>query len=362
MPAGKFQFTGLPPGTYRLSASHSGFFDHPARRPVSLGTTGQVTDAEIRLPPQSAIAGHILDEDGDPVGGARVLIFKQVYRDGREQWELLNTVSLASDTGEYRFPSLTTGRYLLQAQNLRPEVDNRYGDSDKPKMVYVRTYYQNAPGQPAAVPVDVGVGAEVRGIDIHLIQIVRPPIAPSVHVRGKVIGVRADSQIVVSVALRPPEDDYFFANTLASPPDYVFDVSPPPAQYTVSGNLSPGGREAYPRPKAVIVTGDVTGVILTMSPPAYVTGRIGIAESDSRVNLQGVTVSLRREGDSNVPAARSDAAGKFVLEKPIRPGHFALNVNARSIPDNCFVQKVKLGGQEVSADDFEIPDRKSTRL
>ena len=222
-------------------------------------------------------------------------------------------------------------------------------------MVYVRTYYQNAPGQPAAVPVDVGVGAEVRGIDIHLIQIVRPPIAPSVHVRGKVIGVRADSQIVVSVALRPPEGDYFFANTLASPPDYAFDMSAPPGQYTVFGGVYSGGPEAYLRPEAVIVTGDVTGVMLTMSPPAYVTGRISIAESDSQVNLQGVTVTLRRQGDVNVPSVRSDATGKFAFDRPIRPGHFAINVNARSIPDNCFVQKVKLGGQEVSADDFEIP-------
>jgi hypothetical protein len=350
--AGKFQFTGLPPGTYRLSASHAGFFDHPARRPVPLAATGQVTDAEIRLPPQSAIAGHILDEDGDPVGGARVYIFKQVYRDGTKQWERLNTASLASETGEYRFPGLTIGRYLLQAENLRPEVDNRFGASDKPKMVYVRTYYQNAPGQPAAVPVDVGVGAEVRGIDIHLIQVVRPPIAPSVHVRGKVIGVHPDSQIVVGVSL---QGERFSANTVASPPDYGFDLSAPPGEYKVFGNVYSGGPEAYARPEAVMVTGDVTGVMLTMNPPAYVTGRVSIAETDSKVSLQGVTVSLRRQGENNVPSARSLATGKFVFEKPLQPGHFTMNINARSIPDNCFVQKVKLGGQEVSADDLEIP-------
>src|ERR1017187_1652812 len=112
-------------------------------------------------------------------------------------------------------------------------------------MVYVRIYYQNAPGQQAAVPVDVGVGAEVRGIDIHLIKIVRPPIVPSVHVRGKVIGVNPDSQIVVGVSLLPLEGDSFFTNTLARPPDYAFDLSAPPGQYTVSGNVYSGGPEAY---------------------------------------------------------------------------------------------------------------------
>ena len=29
-------------------------------------------------------------------------------------------------------------------------------------------------------------------------------------------------------------------------------------------------------------------------------------------------------------------------------------MNVRSIPDGCYVQEVKLGGQEVSADDFEV--------
>jgi carboxypeptidase family protein len=34
--AGKFQFTGLPPGAYRLSASRAGFLNHAARRPITL--------------------------------------------------------------------------------------------------------------------------------------------------------------------------------------------------------------------------------------------------------------------------------------------------------------------------------------
>ena len=50
----------------------------------------------------------------------------------------------------------------------------------------------------------------------------------------------------------------------------------------------------------------------------------------------------------------TDATGKLVFAKPILPGHYAIDVNVRYIPNGCYVQKVKLGGQEVSADDFEI--------
>ena len=86
---GRFQFIGLPPGTYRLSASRTGFLDRPTRRPIPLGPNDQVTDAEIRLPPQSVITGHVLDEDGEPVDRARVGVFKQIYHNGSRQWDRL---------------------------------------------------------------------------------------------------------------------------------------------------------------------------------------------------------------------------------------------------------------------------------
>src|SRR5438445_2442975 len=125
---GKFEFIGLPLGTYRLSASRTGFLDRPTRRPIRLGPNDRVTDAEIRLPPQSVIAGRVLDENGDPVDRARVGVFKQIYHNGRRQWDRLNTGMETNDMGEYRISNLTPGRYLLQAYNTRPQMDNRYGD------------------------------------------------------------------------------------------------------------------------------------------------------------------------------------------------------------------------------------------
>jgi protocatechuate 3,4-dioxygenase beta subunit len=346
---GRFQFIGLPPGTYKLSASRTGFLDRPARRPIPLGPNDQVRDAEIRLPPQSVIAGHVLDERGEPVDRARVAIFKQVYRDGRKQWDRINAVPETNDTGEYRFPNLRPGRYLLQAFNLRPEIDNQYGNP--PKMFYVPAYYPNAPSQLQASPVDVGTGAEVRGIDIHLFKVARPP---DVHVRGRVTGVPADSQILVSVSLLPVDGGPFGGgSTVASPPDYAFDLSTPPGQYTVFGNVYSSADPAAYGTRSLTVTGDVAGVVLAMSPAPTVTGRISLAERGGKVNLQGVRVALTRLSSSLVSEVWSDAAGKFVFPKPVSPGHYAI-VNLRSIPDGCFVREVKLDGQEISWDDFEI--------
>lgn len=346
---GRFEFSALPPGTYRLSASRTGFLDHPARRPVPLGANDHVTDAEIRLPPQSAIAGHVLDEDGEPVDRAMVSIFKQVHRNGRKLWDRVNGASATNDRGEYRVANLRPGRYVLRAYDQRPAIDNRYGNP--PKESYVPAYYPNAPTQPEAVPVEVGVGAEVRGIDIHLFKVARPP---SVRVRGKVTGIPPDSQIVVSVGLIRADGGFFGGGTtVAKSPDYTFDLSAAPGQYNIIGNVYSGGPEAYGT-GTVTVTGDVAGIVLAMSLAAEVTGRISLAEGGVKVNLEGVRIVLTRLSSSvsQVSELRPGAAGKFVSSNPLTPGHYAVNV--RSIPDGYFVREMKLGGQEIPTDDFEM--------
>lgn len=353
--AGRFEFTGLPPGTYRLSGSRLGFLDHPARRPVLLGVDDHVTGTEIRLPPQGVIAGQILDEDGEPAPGARIWIFKQVYLDGRKQWGGISANASANDAGEYRIPNLRPGRYLLRALSDRPTVNNRYGERgqpDKPQAYYVPTYHPNALTEQAASPVEVGVGAEVRGIDIHLLKVARQP---SVHVKGKVIGVPPDSQAIISVGLRRTDGLFYGGNTTARPPGYEFDLSAPPGEYTIHSNVYSGGPEAYGA-GSLTVTGDVTGVVVTISPAPEVTGQIRLAESGGKVNLQGVRVALRYSrdfGSHSVLEVQSNAAGKFVFGKSILPGHYAI-ADVRSIPDGCFLREVRLDGQEISSDDFEI--------
>jgi hypothetical protein len=99
----------------------------------------------------------------------------------------------------------------------------------------------------------------------------------------------------------------------------------------------------------------VNDVVLAMSAAPDVTGRIVMAEDGAPTNLQGVRVTLRPLSfDMSVPEVRSDTAGRLVFPKPIRPDRYVLDVNVHSLPDGCFLQKVTFGGQEVSADDFEI--------
>ncbi len=349
---GKFQFTGLPPGTYRLSASRGGFLDRPARRPIPLAANEHLTTAEIRLPPQSAISGRVFDEDGETVDRVRILVFKQRYLYGRKLWDNVNnSIGETNDAGEYRVPNLTPGHYLVEAYYTRRQVDNQYGTP--PKAFYVPVYYPNALNQEQATPVDVAVGTEARGMDIHLVKLARPP---SVRLRGTITGLPTDSPAQVSVSLIPAEGGNFGGNTLARAPDFAFDLSPAPGQYTIFANVYSGSPEAYGS-TVVTLTGDLSGVAVAMNPAPEVTGRVSLAESDAKANLQGVRVDLMRisspsTSNNVILQVRSDAAGRFVLPKQ-SPGHFAI-VNVSSLPDGCFVREVKFGGKELSKDEFEI--------
>ncbi|HSA60737.1 MAG TPA: hypothetical protein VLE03_00735 [Nitrospiraceae bacterium] len=199
------------------------------------------------------------------------------------------------------------------------------------------------------MPVEVGAGAEVGGIDIRLFKVVRPP---AVRIRGKVTGVPPDSQI--SVLLEA--DEGFFgsgASTVVTAPDYAFDLSAPPGHYTISGSEYSGTSEAYGSVR-VTVTGDVTGIVLPMSPAPVISARIRVAEGAVKLNLEGVKVVLTRLSSpvSEIFELRSDAAGRFGSSKPLRPGHYS--VVLRSVPEDCFVREIRLGEQEVTPNVFEI--------
>jgi hypothetical protein len=347
---GKFQFTGLPPGTYRLSARRTGFVERSARRAVSVSSGGRAADAEFRLAPLGVISGRVLDELDEPEPDAMVIVFKQVYRNSRKQWERGNGYR-ANDVGEFRIPDLPPGRYLLQANVWKRPPDNHYGTDGspaKPKMFYSPVYYQGASTQREALPIEVGPGTDIRGIDFRVLKTALPPVG---QVKGKVIGMPPNS--TVAVFLTSEGEVPFGGSGTAKAPDYAFAMPASFGQYKVFARVINDGPEAYGTGN-LAVTGDVTDVIIAMSPPSEITGRISVAESGGNVNLKNVSVTLEPASQASSQTARSDAAGKLVFPKPFGPFRYTMTVDSRTLPTGCFVQDVKLGEREVDSSEFEI--------
>ena len=338
---GKFDFTALPPGSYRLTASRTGFRERRVARLAAVGGKERVQVADIRLAPQGVIAGRVVDEAGEPADRARVWVFKRTYRNGRGAWDQSGT-SLTNDRGEYRFANLKPGRYILQARNEREPVNNRYGAL--PNEYSVAVYYPNATTQEQAVPVEVGVGTEASGMDIRLAKAARPP---SFRVRGRIIGLPPDSPMVVWVGIDS-------GSMTVRAPDFAFNLGASPGPHTIRANEY-SGEPTFWGSEPIVVTGEMSGVVVPLRRGPVITGRIRVAEEGAAVKLEAIRVILTQlEGFTVVPQElQADASGRFV-SKPVRPDRYTIRFGGGSLPDGFCLAGARLGEQEISPIDFEI--------
>ena len=177
---GKFNIENVDPGRYTLTADRQGFVtqNYGARRPTGPGTTldlkasQDMKDLAIKLTPQGVIAGRVLDDDNEPVSGLSIQVQQYRYLLGKKRLiPAVNTPIMTNDLGEYRAPNLSPGRYYVAASSQKladiqsgTERSAAKGQSEGP----IPTYYPNAGDAATASAVDVGPGAEVRGVDIRL--------------------------------------------------------------------------------------------------------------------------------------------------------------------------------------------------
>ncbi len=356
---GRFQFTGLPAGKYWLSAHHAGFTDrtYGARPnlqfgpPFVLAPAEHRTDVDIKLPPLGAISGRVLDEDGDPIAEAFVTILKQTYRNGRKEWNQISG-AMIDDRGEFRVSNLAPGKYLVAAGARGRVLTTRFRNPgelpEKPEMIYVPAFYPNATTTTAASVLDLASGADLQGIDIHVSK------APSFHVRGIVTGQESAGPGTVNVQVSPRNGDplAFGSGAAIQQPGGRFDIAGVVAgQYTLAVIAGSGQNHTFST-QDLAVTGNVTGLVLSIPPPFDLPGQVTLAESGARVKLADFTAYIQQmPGRYTRQEAQADATGKFIL-KGLSPGRYWIYFGG--IPDGCFVQSMRLGGQEVSPDDFLI--------
>ena len=108
---GRFAFTGLPAGTYAVSAAKAGYAVPDGAAAVQLAE-GARADVSVRLARGAAIAGRLLDEAGEPVLNANVLVEQLVETGGVRSTRARRAVQ-TNDIGEYRVGSLPAGVYVV---------------------------------------------------------------------------------------------------------------------------------------------------------------------------------------------------------------------------------------------------------
>ena len=356
---GRFVFTGLEAGRYNLSAERTGFLrqSYGARKysqggtAIVLGADQNVKDIIFKLTPQSVITGKVLDDEGEPVANVQVRAMKYQYRGGKKQWSQVSN-GQTSDIGEYRIPGLDPGSYVVSAN-----PNNRNGGMmqtasnealpQTPEMVFAATFYPSATDSTSAIPVDLGRGAEMRGIDIRLRK------TRVFRIRGTVANVsggRGQTMVMLT-----PKDGMQGPQGMspARPPDNRFEIrGVTPGSYILHTQPN-GGNQGNMAYQAVEVTGNhLDGIVLAAAPGTDIPGSIKIEDAAAPIELPNVNVNLRATFPmGNAPRGKAGSDLRFTL-KNVMPMHYIVNVSG--VPDTCFVKSIRYGGLDVPAEGIDI--------
>jgi Carboxypeptidase regulatory-like domain len=215
---GKFKFTGLKEGKYRLVGIRVGGAYYPAEFgqrdirgrglyfPIAAGQAK--TDVKLEMAATGAIAGRVLDEDGRPMGHVVVMGLTPEYRQGELRLYIERLV-LTDASGDYRLywlspvvhyvaavledpqrrtinllPMGPPGRGGPRQRATSPAVTRRVlADGSVVEETYGVVYYPSVSEPRSARAIDVRPGETIQGMDISMAA----GKAPARHIRGGVI-------------------------------------------------------------------------------------------------------------------------------------------------------------------------------
>ena len=117
---GHFLFPGLEPGKYMLTAqrhgyvgqafeAHDGFFTS-----IVVGKDLDSSNILFRISPECSISGVVVDEAGEPVEEARVMLY-QTGQFGSMNQARDRSETTTNDLGAYHFSHLPPGKYFVSA-------------------------------------------------------------------------------------------------------------------------------------------------------------------------------------------------------------------------------------------------------
>jgi protocatechuate 3,4-dioxygenase beta subunit len=166
---GRFNFTGVPAGSYTVSAAVPGYVspdDLNFGRTLIIADGEKVENIDIEIKRGGVIAGRVTDSQGRPVIEERINLSK-FDANNRVQNYFLYTANYdayqTDDRGYYRIYGLPEGRYLVSV-----------GYAGTPGSVtitsrrefYPRAFYPNAASESEAKVIDVSEGSAAEDIDI----------------------------------------------------------------------------------------------------------------------------------------------------------------------------------------------------
>lgn len=181
---GKFEFTGVPAGKFSLSGAKRAYLPASYNQHEYFSTaivTGASLDTEnliLRLWPAAYVVGKVLDESGDPVRRATVILYRSFRYEGASRIEQARSAT-TNDLGEYELGPQVAGTYFVSVQAMpwyaiHPTKQEQGANAPPPAQVdpaldvaYPATFYPDVTDTASATPIELHGGDRVEA-DIHL--------------------------------------------------------------------------------------------------------------------------------------------------------------------------------------------------
>ncbi|HEY6392815.1 MAG TPA: carboxypeptidase regulatory-like domain-containing protein [Bryobacteraceae bacterium] len=353
---GRYIFTGVEPGRYRIYADRPGylrrFYGARANTEMSPGTVVEVSagqtmkNLDMEMSRLGAITGLVRDQAGEPVTEAQVSAMRVWYEDGVR--ELLPLGSVKTDVnGNFALRSLLPGKYYVCVEQKLPSRiagASRNGQRQAVENMLGRTCYPDAGSPRDAIAVDVRSASSVDSMELRMRPIKLFRIGGQVEWEGE---ARPERPLLLE--LIPKSRDVFVAPghrmaRVQNDGAFLFEevaegsysIEPARAMVDSSGNRRLGGRadvvvrrDDVPDVKLrVLRTPDITGRIRIEGASA---GQTGAAPPASSVNVEPVPAYEENKaagGPASVKTAsqRVPPPPGYAPESPAKPGDKIANV------------------------------------
>lgn len=324
---GRFAFSGLPAGNFRLRVTKDGYVRQEYRLPLFLSAGQELKNVAFRMEPAPTISGVLRDETDARISGIPVQALKRVFDTRGNPALLLMASTMTDDRGSFRLYWLDPGEYVVSA-----------APPPEPPIAWAPTFFPGYVDPDYAKPIRLDSGRDAIGMDFKLMR------QPMATLTGSTTSLASGSLVEALITIVPPEDGegvarYTGKSTLQS--RYTYTVNGvAPGSYIVSAKA---GTETVA--KRINIRNANLRVNLELGEGVAIRGRVSNA-AGSPMDLRNARIHLS-EIDPSLPepAAATIAANNQFSVAAVQPGRYT--VRADGLTEDLYVKAVAYGSVDV---------------